>query len=364
MKRSMCGIALLAAATALWSCNGDPTGSIRDTGQEILADPTTLFVSQGESKFVTVELVDGQGNQLAAQFTPQNVGAGVTVVRDSTFLQTTVGTPIQTSERYIVTGVAPGSTSFDVVSGTTTKTIPVRVIPTSFAATFSNATPGVNEPVTVTLPAGYKFVAGAGVSSNLGAGIVTSVAVDSGSLIAVLPLGSTGSLTLDSVQADFIPGVTLGGLPTDATITVAATAAAGTGSTATAPSLPVPGIDSTTGFFDIGTFTAADVTADAGVAAQYYKLVITEAGDYTITTNWPATSTSDIDMIQCPSSGCAGSGVPPNGQFVGTGTSHPEQGTITLAPGTYFLAVVLFAGGPTDFGIQIDHAATPPPPAP
>lgn len=359
MKRSMCGIALLAAATALWSCNGDPTGSIRDSGQEILADPTSVFVSQGESKFVTVELVDGQGNQLAGDFTPQNVGAGVTVVKDSTFLQTTTGTPIQTSARFIVTGVAPGSTSFDMVSGTTTKTVPVRVIPTSFAATFSNAAPAANEPVTITLPAGYKFVAGAGVSSNLAAGIVTSVAADSGSLIALLPLGSTGALTLDSVQADFIPGVTLAGLPTDATITVAATAAAGTGSTATAPSLPVPGVDSTSGFFDIGAFTAADITGDGGVGAQYYKLVITEAGDYTVTTDWPATSTSDIDALLCQSSGCAGSL-----DFLGTGTSHPEQGTRTLAPGTYFIAVVLFAGGPTDFGIRIDHTATPPPPAP
>jgi hypothetical protein len=359
MKRSMCGIALLAAATALWSCNGDPTGSIRDSGQEILADPTSLFVSQGESKFVTVELVDGQGNQLAAEITPQNVGAGVTVVKDTTFLQTTTGTPIQTSERFVITGVAPGSTSFDMVSGTTTKTVPVRVIPTSFAATFSNPTPAANEPVTITLPAGYKFVAGAGVSSTLGAGIVTSVAPDSSSLIAVLPLGSTGPLTLDSVQADFIPGVTLAGLPTDATITVPATAAAGTGSTATAPSLPVPGVDSTTGFFDIGAFTAADPTVDGGVGAQFYKLVITEAGDYTFTTNWPATSTSDLDPVLCLSSGCAGAST-----FLGSGVDHPEQGTQTLAPGTYFVAVILFAGGPTDFGIRIDHAATPPPPAP
>jgi hypothetical protein len=315
-------------------------------------------VDQGANEFVTVELVDGQGNQLEVEFTPQNVGAGITVVEDSTFLETSTG-HIQTQQRFIVTGVAPGSTSFDVTSGGTTLTIPVRVIPTSFAATLSTAAAAANEPVTVTLPADFKFVAGAGVSSNLGAGIVTSVAPDSNSLVVVLPLGSNGPLTLDSVQAGFIPGVTLGGIPTDATIAVDATPAAGTGSTATAPSLPVPALDATTGFFDIGAFTAADVTADGGVGAQYYSLVITEAGDYTITTDWPATSTSDIDALLCPSSGCAGVAT-----FVGTGLTHPEQGTVTLAPGTYFLAVVLFAGGPSDFGIRIDHAATPPPPAP
>jgi hypothetical protein len=358
MKRSMCGIALLAAATALWSCNGDPTGSIRDSGQKVLAEPTSVFVSQGATEFVTAELVDGQGNQLEVDFAPQNVGAGITVVEDSTFLQTSTG-HIQTQQRFIVGGVAPGASSFELASGGTTLTIPVRVIPTSFAATFSNAAPAANEPVTITLPAGYKFVAGAGVSSTLGAGIVTSVAADSTSLVAVLPLGSTGQLTLDSVQAEFLAGVTLGGLPTDATITVAATPAAGTGSTATAPSLPVPALDATSGFFDIGTFTAADVTGDGGVGAQYYRLVITEAGDYTVTTDWPATSTSDIDALLCPSSGCAGSL-----DFLGSGVAHPESGTRTLAPGTYFVAVVLFAGGPTDFGIRIDHVATPPPPAP
>jgi hypothetical protein len=358
MKRSMCGLVLFAAAAGLWSCNGDPTGDFR-TGETVVADPSTVFVDQGSSKFVTVEAVDSQGNQLSGNFEAQNVGAGITVEKDTTFLQTSTGAPISTAARFVVTGVAPGSTSFDVTTGGATSTVPVRVIPTSFAATFSTATAAANEPVTVTLPAGFKFVAGAGASSALGAGVVTSVAVDSSSLVVVLPLGSSGPITLDSVQADFLPGVTLGGLPTDATIAVDATPAAGTGSTATAPSLPVPALDATSGFFDIGVFSAADVTVDGGVGAQYYKLVITEAGDYTVTTDWPAASTSDIDAVLCPSSGCAGAAT-----FVGSGTTHPEQGTVTLAPGTYFLAVILFAGGPTDFGIRIDHAATPPPPAP
>jgi hypothetical protein len=357
MKRSMCGIALLAAATALWSCNGDPTGSIRDSGQKVLADPSVVFVDQGAVKPVTVELVDGQGNQLEVDFTPQNVGAGITVAEDTTFLETSTG-HIQTAQRFVVTGVAPGSTSFELTSGGVVDTIPVRVIPTSFAATVSNAAPAANEPVTVTLPAGYKFVAGAGVSSDRGAGIVTSVAADSSSLVVVLPLGSSGPLTLDSVQVGFLPGVTLGGIPTEATVAADATPAAGTGSTATAPSLPVPALDATTGFVDIGAFTAPDLTVDGGVGAQYYRLVITEAGDYTITTDWPAPA-SDIDVVQCPSTGCAAAST-----FVGTGVDHPEQGTLTLAPGTYFLAVILFAGGPSDFGIRIDHTATPPPPAP
>jgi len=358
MKRSMCGLVVLAALTALWSCKGDPTESFR-TGEEVIATPTSLFVDQGSGEFVTVQVVDEQGNQIGTDFTAQNVGPGITVAFDSTYLATTNGARLQTSARFVVTGVAPGSTSFEVAAGGAVDTIPVRVVPTSFTATFSNAAPATNEAVTVTLPAGYKFVTGAAVSSDLGTGIVTSVAPDSNSLSVVLLPGSSGPLTLSGVEADFLPGLPLNGLPTVDVITVGATPVAGTGSTATAPTLTVPALDATSGFVDVGTFTAADPTVDGGVGAQFYKLVITEAGDYTITTDWPTASASDLDAVQCPSTGCAGASV-----FVGTGTTHPEQGTLTLAPGTYFLAVVLFAGTPTQFSIQIDHTATPPPETP
>ena len=354
MNRSMCGVVVLVALTSIWSCKGDPTESLR-AGEKVIADPTTVFLEQGETKFVTVQLVDGNGDQLAADFQAVNVGAGVTVVKDTTYLRTTNGSRVPTSERFIVAGGSPTSTSFEVVSGSDTLTVPVSVIPISFAATLSNPTPAANEPVTVTLPAGYKFVAGAGVSGDRGAGIVTSVAADSNSLVVVLPLGTSGPLTLDSVQAGFLPGLTLGGRPTDATITVDGTPVAGTGSTATAPSLPVPALGATTGFFDVGTFTAADLTLDGGLGAQYYRLVITDAGDYTITTDWPSAG-ADIDVVQCPSTGCVGAST-----FVGDGVSHPEQGLLTLAPGTYFLAVILFEGAPTDFSIRIDAAVTPVP---
>ena len=357
MKRTMCGIVVLAAATALWSCNGDPTEDSRGV-QRIVAEPSTVFVDQGASEFVIVEARDEQGNQFAADFQAQNAGAGITVVKDPTYLATTIGDNLLTSARFIVTGVTPGPASVEVVGGDVTGTVPVTVVPTSFGATVSNATPAQNEPITITLPAGYKFVGTPGVSTDQGVGIVQSVAVDSLSLVAVLPLGSSGALTVDSVQADFIPGVPLS-IPTEATVTVDATPIAGTGSTATAPALPVPAIGGTTGFFDAGVFTAADITADGGVGAQYYRLVVTEAGDYTITTDWPATSAADIDAVLCPDAACTGGGT-----FAGSGTTHPEEGTLTLTPATYFLAVVLFSGAPTPFGIKISAAATPPPPAP
>jgi hypothetical protein len=349
MKRSMCGIALLAAATALWSCNGDPTGSIRDEGQKVLADPSSLFLGQGETKFVTVELVDGQGNQLAADFTPQNVGAAVTVEKDTTFLQTSTGSPIQTSSRFIVTGVSPASTSFDLVGGGVSGTVPVRVTPASTTVTLSTATPASNEGLVVTLPAGYKFGPGAGVSVAGVAGITQGFSADSTALTVIVPPLTTGTITVDSVAVDFVPGV-LFSLPTEQTVTVgAATPAAGTGSPSTAPALAVPVAGATTGFFDAGTFTAPDITTDGGIAGQYYKLTITEEADYTFTVNWG--NTADIDMELCSDVTCSDGGA-----FLGTGVDQPETDTVTLTPGTYYFETVLFGGtAPPWVGIAISR---------
>lgn len=353
MKRSMCGLVLFAAAAGLWACNGDPTGNFR-TGETVVADPSTVFVDQGASKFVTVEVVDSQGNQLSGNFAAQNVGAGITVEKDTTFLQTSTGTPISTSARFVVTGLTPTSTSFDVVSGGASLTVPVKVVPTSFAATFSNAAPALNEPVTITLPAGFKFDATAAGETDRGPLLVQSFSVDSTAIVVLVPPGSVGPVTLSGVQVGFLPGVSLTGIPTDATVTADATPLLGTGATGTAPAVPVPTLGTSTAFFDVGVFTGADITGDGGLGAQYYKFIVTQAGDYTITTNW--VGAADIDAIMCFDAACGG------GAFVGTGSTQPEQGTISLTPGTYYYSVVLFAGAaPSDFSAQISAVATPAP---
>jgi hypothetical protein len=350
MKRSMCGMVLLAAVTALWSCNGDPTEPIRDEGQKVLADPSSIFVDQGATEFVTAELVDGQGNQLETAFAPQNVGAGVTVVEDTTFLETSTG-HIRTAQRFIVTGVAPGATSFELASGGTTITIPVRVIPASFAGTFSNPAPAANEPVTITLPAGYKFGAGASATTDQGAAIVQSYTVDSTGLVVLLPPGSTGAALLDGVEADFLPGVTLSG-PTDATVTVGAvTPQAGTGAIGTAPTLTLPPADGAAlGFFDGGTY---DFAAADG-PARLYKFVVADSVDLTTSVDWP--SAEDLGLYFYASDGTTAAGDPAD---AGGGGAHPEAVTNTFAPGTYFMAVINFsATNPPFYGVTVT-ATTP-----
>ncbi len=229
MKRSMCGLIVLAAVAGLGSCGGDPTGDQIEQGQQVIADPSSMFLSTGGSEFVVVQVLDELGNQLPVNFEALNVGPGITVERDTTYLQTTIGTNLETAQRFIVTGTAPTATQFDLASNGVSTTIPVKVTPTSTTVTVSNPTPAANEGLVVTLPAGYKFGTGAGANIAATAGIVTAVAADSSSITVFLPPGATGTLTVDSVESTSSPGC-LFSLPTDQTVTVGAvTPLAGTG---------------------------------------------------------------------------------------------------------------------------------------
>lgn len=351
MKHSRFGLVLLLSCGGLLACNGDPTASIRDDNPpEIVADPSVLFINQGESKTVTVQLVDAQGNQLPADFEATG-GSQVTVAQDTTFLQTTNGTNLNTKERFVVTSVDAGQTTITVTGGGATLDVPVSVVPTGVAATFSNAAPAVNEGVTITLPANYKFGPNTTVESDLGEGLITSFAADSTSVVVVLIPGSNGPLTLNGVNASFLPGLDLT-LPTADAVTASATAVGGATPAAAAP-IPTPALDATTVFFDGSDFTGADVTVDGGLGAQYYSLTVTEAGDYQFVTDWGGAA--DLDPWVCvTAAGCA--------TIAGSGGDHPEDGTLSLTPGTYIVSVVLFAGSPPAFvKLSITHTATPAP---
>lgn len=339
MTRSKCGLLLLLAA-GVGACGGDPTESFREAGEKIVPDPAVVFVNQGASVFVVTQLQDNQGNQLATDFTATPLSAGITVVRDSTFLETTNGATLKTRERFTVTGVAPGATGFEIAGGSIRDTVPVNVVPTSIAASFSNASPALNEPITITLPAGYTFGADATVETDLGPGVVQSVAADGTSLTAIIPPGSTGAVTLSGVSADFLPGLPLS-LPSIDAVTAGATGLAGTDAPGTAPAITVPAAGATVTLFDVGTFTGADITGDGGVAAQYYKFTVTDSASYSFATSWPGAA--DVDAVVCFDTGCS------DGAFVGASTNNPETGSVALSPGTYYYSVVLFGGAAPPF---------------
>jgi hypothetical protein len=299
-------------------------------------------MAQGEEKAVIISVRDAQGNdQDITGFSFQG-GAGVSVAEDTTYLTTNAGGQLGTSKRLFIQGLSPTATALTVTANGQTSTVPIRVTPVEATVTLSNAAPAANEGLVITLPAGYKFGNGGGANVSGTAGITTSVAPDSSSATVILPPGTTGELTVDSVTTSFIPGV-LFSLPTGDSVTVGpATPLAGTDNPATAPALSVPPAGGTTALYD-----APDFTANPN---RFYRIDFPEAGDYQITTNW--TTGSDIDMILCFDAACS------DGDGQAATSAHPEVGVYTIAaPVTYYLLINDYAGDAvgTMVSIQIDH---------
>lgn len=351
MKRSMCGGFLLATLAGLLACSGDPTGNLVGSGLTVQSDPTSLFMAQGEQKAAVITVLDTLGNEqdlTGFQFAPGS--GGVSVSEDTTFLATVTGR-LGTSRRLFITGVAPGATTVNVTANGASLDVPVKVTPISTTVTVSNAAPAANEGLVITLPAGYKFGSGAGASLAGAPGIVQAVAPDSSSITVLLPPGATGTVTVDSVQVDFAPGV-LFSLPTDNTVTVGpVTPQAGTGSSATAPTLTLPATDGASlAFFDGGTY---DFAAEDG-PARLYKFVVADTVDLTTAIDWP--STEDLGVYFYAADASTAAGDPADAGGAG---AHPEEVTNTFAPGTYFMAVINFSATiPPYYGITI--AATTP----
>jgi hypothetical protein len=195
----------------------------------------------------------------------------------------------------------------------------------------------VNEEVTLTrTDASFSFDPAATVVVGAVPAVVTSVAGDGSSIGFVPDAGATGNVT--------VGGVAIGGfaltLPAQApsmTVDTVIPVLPGTGATATAPSVSVLGQ-----FFDDAVFTAADITPDGGVGAQYYQFTLAAETTFTLTLR-SNDGVPDLDAVFCGDPACASlTG------FVAT-AAHDEVGAVTLPAGTHFLAVVNFDGAPTDF---------------
>jgi hypothetical protein len=164
MNRLTSGMVPLLALLLLAGCSTEPTGDLRQGPTRINAAPSQLFVQLNESKTVDVSAVDDQGNQISTGYEVTNVGANITVRRDSTFLpifidDSTLAVPPEAPIfRFVVTGTGYGPSSFTVSAGGHDVVIPVQVTPVaSIAATFSNTTPALGDTITLTAPAGTSF---------------------------------------------------------------------------------------------------------------------------------------------------------------------------------------------------------------
>ena len=164
MNRLTSGMVPLFALLLALGCSGDPTEPLRAGISRIEATPSQLFLQLGESKTVEVTAVDDQGNAISSTYEATEVGAGISVRRDSTFLPVFVNdsqlsVPAEApTMRFVVTADNYGATTFKLGTGETTVTIPVQVIAsTVLDAQISNLTPALGEVVTITAPAGISF---------------------------------------------------------------------------------------------------------------------------------------------------------------------------------------------------------------
>jgi pre-peptidase len=329
MKRSMCGGFLLAMLAGMLACSGDPTGDLIGKNLTIDPDPKTVFLSPGETKPVTISVVDEQGNeQDLTGFNFQASSADITVTEDTTFLATNTGQRLGTSRRINITGVNPAAATVTLTSNGQTFDVPVIVGPVSAAVTLSASTVAVNQPITITFQGPYKFGEGAGATVAGSPGVTLGLSTDSTTMTFLPPPGAAGPLVLDSVAPTFAPTLRFS-VPTGDSLTIGAlTPLAGTASTGTAPAVPVPAAGTTTGFFDLPDFTA---TID-----HFYRLDVTEAGDYTVTVDW--STGSDVDLLLCNDAACSAPDA-----TAATG-NQPESATYTLAAGTYYIWVEDFGG--------------------
>jgi hypothetical protein len=209
-------------------------------------------------------------------------------------------------------------------------------------AAFSNAAPAANEPVTVTAE-GFTFLPDAVISVAGKPGLILSN--DGASLTFIPAPGSAGFALIENIAVNFLPAAPLS---LETTTEIAAGAFTGTDAPATAPAMPVPAAGASVILYDDGTFTGADITGDGGIGAQYYQFTVTEAGDYQFVTDWVGDDT-DIDAIVCFDAACA------DGAFAGSGLDHPEDGTLSLTPGTYYFVSVLFAGAAVPFSVTVSR---------
>jgi hypothetical protein len=164
---------IVFGALAVLACSGDPTGN-ESTPTAIQVNPDVVFVTQGDSEPVVVQVLDEDGNVLQADVTASNVGSGITVRLDPTYQQVTTGNPIQRGTRFFVTGVSLAHTSFTVNSLGLTREVEVTSVPGELDATISDSLPALGDTISITAPTGTFFTDTSLVTFNGAAPVVVS----------------------------------------------------------------------------------------------------------------------------------------------------------------------------------------------
>jgi hypothetical protein len=207
-------LSFMVLAAGLVSCSGDPTESLRNGVDQLLADPSEMIVDQATTELVVVQAFDEQGNAVQARFSV-TAAPGITVTFDSSFNRVFDANGKlkpqnpATRVRYIVQGDVVGASSFTVTGGGKSTTIAVRVPPPAVAATIAPAAPGFGDTITVTLPAPATFAFDpadtASVATTIGGNTCRVITVNAArTALSCIPLpGSVGAVLLKNVLPGF-----------------------------------------------------------------------------------------------------------------------------------------------------------------
>ncbi|HKU62587.1 MAG TPA: hypothetical protein VJQ44_15305 [Gemmatimonadales bacterium] len=195
---------IVFGALAVLACSGDPTGN-ESTPTAIQSNPDVVFVTQGDSQPVIVQVLDEDGGVLQADFTATNVGNGITVRLDPTYQQVTTGNPINRGARFFVTGVDLTKTSFTVNALGLSRTIEVTSVPGELDATITDSLPELGDTISLTAPTGTFFTDSSVVTFNGAAPVVVS---QDATTITFIPMANiTGPALVSNVGVESNPAV-------------------------------------------------------------------------------------------------------------------------------------------------------------
>ena len=216
MNRVMRSTVVLAAALGAISCKGDPTDSLRNGIDHLVANPSVLFIGAPDStQSVLIEAVDDQGNRLSGTFAFVSATAGLSVVEDDSFnfVYNSNGQLARpknwTRARFNVTTVsASGFESAVFSAGGKQITVPVRLVAATVPAfTLSTAAANAGDTVIATAPANFRFTPASVATGTGGVLVGLGNSADSSTTSFIVGPSLNGPVTITGLGLQYAPTV-------------------------------------------------------------------------------------------------------------------------------------------------------------
>ncbi len=216
MNRVMRSTVVLAAALGALSCKGDPTDSLRNGIDHLVATPSVLFIGGPDStQSVLIEAVDDQGNRLSGTFSLVSATAGISVAQDLAFNQVynssgqLVSPKNWTRAKYNVTTVAASGFENAVFAvGGKQLTVPVRIVAIAIPSlALSTAAANAGDTVVATAPANFRFTPGSVATGTGGVVVPAGISADSSQFSFIVGPSLSGTVSITNLVLQYAPTV-------------------------------------------------------------------------------------------------------------------------------------------------------------